>query len=92
MERVKMSDKLVEIESPDWAALRDSYSAEDPNTIYAHCTVDNYIRWLDKEPQRKDWRIYSLNGDWNDGTYAVVVSRNCFGDIAWNLDLRGFWI
>lgn len=79
MECVKMSDKLVEIESENWAALRNLYSAEDPNTIYAHCTVDNYIRWLETEPQQKDWFIYSLNGDWSDGTYAVVVSMDLFG-------------
>lgn len=85
-----MSDKLVEIESQDWAALRDLYSAEDPNTIYAHCTVDNYIRWLEKEPQQKDWRFYSLNGDWSDGTYAVVVSSNYFENIACDSGSRGF--
>lgn len=70
-----MSDKLVEIESENWPALRDLYSANDPSTIYAHCTVDNYIQWLEKEPLQKDWFIYSLNGDWSDGTYVVVVSE-----------------
>lgn len=69
-----MSDKLIAIESKNWTALRDLYSSSDPNTIYSHCTVDNYIQWLGKEPHAVDWIFYSLNGDWSDGTFAVVVS------------------
>lgn len=69
-----MSDKLVAIESEHWAALRDIYSADNPHTIYSHCTVENYIQWREKEPHAVDWTFYSLNGEWGDGTYALVVS------------------
>lgn len=69
-----MKDKLVEIESQNWPALRDMYAADNPFTYYGHCTIDNYIRWFEKEPIGRDWFIYSLNGDWSDGTYLVVVS------------------
>lgn len=68
-----MVDKLVEIGSENWASLRNMYAVDDPNTYYAHCTVENYIKWLEKEPGTHDWHIYSLNGDWSDGTYLVVV-------------------
>lgn len=70
-----MADKLIEIESENWPILRDLYDVNDANTYYGHCTIDNYIRWLEKEPHERDWNIYSLNGDWSDGTYLVVVSH-----------------
>lgn len=69
-----MADILVEIPSEDWCKLRDLYSVDDPKTYLAHCTVDNYIRYLEREPNGKDWHIYSLNGDWSDGTYILIVS------------------
>lgn len=74
-ELVRMADKLVEIASENWPALRDLYDVTDPNTYYGHCTVENYIQWLKKEPLDKDYSVYSLNGEWSDGTYLIVVSR-----------------
>lgn len=69
-----MADKLVEIERRDWPALRDLYSPNSPATFIAHSAVDTYIRWTNQQPDLPNLAIYSLNGDWSDGSFAAVVS------------------
>lgn len=68
-----MADKLVEIESQNWPALRDLYAPNSPKTFIGHSAVDNFIRWTDQQPDIPNLVFYSLNGDWSDGTFAVIV-------------------
>lgn len=68
-----MTNQLVKIESKDWPQLRELYLPETSETILGLSTINNYIRWTADEPQIDNLTIYSLNGDWLDGTFAVVV-------------------
>lgn len=65
-----------------WPILRTLYSAHDPTTFLGHCTIDNYIRWSEKESQN-NIVFYSLNGDWSDGTFVVIV-RWCIIELSLN--------
>lgn len=67
------TDKLVIISQSHWETLRDLYLTNWPTNILGYYTIDNYIRWIEKLPTIKDLFLYSLNGEWSDGTYAVVV-------------------
>lgn len=68
------TDKLVIISQSHWRTLRDLYLTNWPTNILGYYTIDNYIRWIEKQPTIKDLFLYSLNGEWSDGTYAVVVN------------------
>lgn len=67
-------EKLIEIPQNDWETLRDLYLKNWPDNMLGFYTIDNYIRWTAKLPTIKDLFIYSLNGDWSDGTFAIFVS------------------
>lgn len=67
-----MDDRLVEIEPGCWTKLRCLYDSKNYLTL---STLDNYIRWNQNELAIEDVKIYSLNGDWSDGTFVIVV---CF--------------
>lgn len=69
-----MKNRLVEIESDDWPNLKQLYLPENPRTILGLSTISNYIRWNEQQTQIDNLAIYSLNGDWCDGTFVVVVS------------------
>lgn len=64
-----MEDQKVEIEPEHWTKLRELYDSENYLTL---STLQNYIRWSRNEP-KEDLKIYSLNGDWSDGTFVIVV-------------------
>lgn len=66
-----MRDQKVEIAPKDWPELRDLY---DFKSDLAISTLDNYIRWMEKETTIENLSIYCLNGDWSDGTFVVVVT------------------
>lgn len=70
------ADKLVQIPRSDLPQLRDLFLLDWPKHIIEHGLVDNYIRWFEQDPHYGDVTIYSLNGDWSDGTFAVIVSSN----------------
>ncbi len=70
-----MANQLVKIDSENWEQLKSIYLPETPETILGLSTIKNYIRWKRNDPQiDNNFVIYSLNGDWTDGTFAVVVS------------------
>lgn len=69
-----MSDHLVEIEQKEWPKLRDLYKAKGSNRCIAYMTISNYIRWFEKDPNLKHIKFYSLNGDFSDGSFIVIVS------------------
>lgn len=68
------TDKLIEIPSYQWINLRDLYLKNWPENLLGYYTIDNYIRWIEKLTTIEQLFIYSLNGDWSDGTFAVIVS------------------
>lgn len=71
-----MSDQnqLVEIPHEELSILRDMYLKDWPNNLNGYYTIDNFIRWLEKESNIKNLKFYSLNGDYSDGTFLIVVS------------------
>ncbi|XP_049548226.1 uncharacterized protein LOC125959445 [Anopheles darlingi] len=67
------TDLLTIIPANDWAQLRDLYLKNWPEHHVAYATIDNYLRWYEKDPAIKNLTIYCLNGSWReDGTYLVV--------------------
>lgn len=70
------SNKLVEIKPSEWKKLRDLYTSNWPLDIIGYFTVDNFIRWYEKDPNVKNLKFYSLNDDWSDGTFICLVKYN----------------
>lgn len=68
-------DRLVAIPGIEWKNLRDLFQPKWPANAVAYYTIDNYINWLQLKPAMKNIQVYSLNGDWRDGTYLIVVGR-----------------
>lgn len=68
-----MSNKLVKIPVGSLPALRALYEKDWPNNLVGYHTVDNYIRWYEKLPDIKNLECFSLNGDWSDGTFLIIV-------------------
>lgn len=69
-----MENRLVEIKSEQWESLKSLYLPETPETILGLSTISNYARWIQQDRHIDNLAIYSLNGDWSDGTFVVVVS------------------
>ncbi|XP_055918700.1 uncharacterized protein LOC129950806 [Eupeodes corollae] len=64
-------NNLVEIPFEDWPKLRDLYVKRnlESNSFYL---FQNIINWLNKDPSlEKSVKLYSLNGDWSDGTFIL---------------------
>lgn len=69
-----MTDYLVEIAQKDWKNLKNLYIPDDSKCYIAYTTIDNYIRWFEQDPNVKHIKIFSLNGDFSDGTFVVTVN------------------
>ncbi|CAD7079806.1 unnamed protein product [Hermetia illucens] len=69
-----MADRLVDIPIQDLVTLRDFYKGDWPTYNIGYGIVDTYVRWLGKDPNIPHIRIFSLNGDWSDGTFIIIVS------------------
>lgn len=68
------SSKLVEIPRAEWYSLRDLYKVDWPKNLVGFYTVDNFIKWTEKDPNIKNLKAFSLDGDYTDGTFLFVVS------------------
>lgn len=68
------NDFISEISKTDLPKLRDLYLRDWPENVIGYYTVNNFIRWLEKEPNIVNLKFYCLNGDFSDGTFAFVVS------------------
>lgn len=68
-----MENQLVKIDCMDWERLRALYLPETPDNILGLATLSNYIRWNKQLGHIDHLAIYSLSGDWSDGTFAVMV-------------------
>lgn len=64
----------MEIDRNDWIELRKLYQQDWPRHMIGYYTLSNFMRWVEQEPDIKNVHIYSLNGDWTDGTFVVIVS------------------
>jgi hypothetical protein len=65
---------LCQISSDKWPELRDKFLINWPTNILGYYTIDNFIRWIQKQPDVKHLQLYCLNGDWSDGTFVAIVS------------------
>lgn len=65
---------LSEISRADLPCLRDLYLKDWPENLIGYYTVNNFIRWLENDPNIKNLHFYCLNGDISDGTFAIIVS------------------
>ena len=67
-------DQLTEIEPKDCQKLKNLYTPDGSKSYIAYTTIDNYIRWFEQDPNVKHVKIFSLNGDFSDGTFVVTVN------------------
>lgn len=70
-----MSKGRVSIPCVEWPKLRDLFLIEWPKHIVPYSLLQNYINWSVKvaEYVEKNVEIYSLDSDWKDGTFYLVV-------------------
>lgn len=70
------NDTLVRIPANVWEQLRDLFRQDWPRHEIAYNNVQNYIRWIERDPQiSATLLVYSLNGNWRQtGTYIIIVS------------------
>lgn len=69
-----MTDQIDEIDKQHWNELRELYSKDWPRNMVGFYTINNYIKWMEREPYTKKLNFYCLNNDWSDGTFVVIVS------------------
>lgn len=74
-EAIEVANQLVKLDRADWPSLRELYIRNWPVHFIGYLTVDTFIRWTKKQPDIQDVCIYSLNGDWSDGTFICTVSK-----------------
>ncbi|CAD7087512.1 unnamed protein product [Hermetia illucens] len=73
-------DKLVEIPLDDLIALREKYRLRLADQGLGFFVLNNYIKWLQQDPNMGNFHTYSLNGDWSDGTFVTINHNQIFGD------------
>lgn len=69
------ADRLVEVPRADWPKLRDLYLPDKSKSYIAYTALESYISWCAVDPDIKHVMIYSLNGDFSDGTFAIIVNK-----------------
>lgn len=71
------SDRLVEIELSDLKKLREIYMKDWPEYSNGlnipRGVISNYVHWIEQDPAFRGVKIYTLNGDWTDGTFMLLV-------------------
>uniref|UniRef100_A0A182M339 N-acetyltransferase domain-containing protein n=1 Tax=Anopheles culicifacies TaxID=139723 RepID=A0A182M339_9DIPT len=74
------NDTLVRIPANAWEQLRDLYRQDWPRHEIAYNNVQNYIRWVERDPPISATLIvYSLNGSWRqNGTYIIIDHTDVF--------------
>lgn len=72
--------KLVAVPQSELTTLRDLYLQNWPQNCVGYYTLDNFIRWLEKDPNTKALSILTLNNnDWRtDGTFVIVDRYQLF--------------
>lgn len=72
----KMADQLTEIPAENLPKLSDLYKSRVSNARangISVTTIENYIDWIKIDPDLAHVTFYCLNGDFSDGTFAVIV-------------------
>lgn len=67
--------KLVEIPRNSLLNLRNLFLQNWPEHILGYDLINNYIRWFNQDPNYDKAKILSLNGDWSDGTFLIIVRK-----------------
>lgn len=70
-----MIDHLVEIKRKDWQILRNLYSQNTDQHYIGYATIWNCMRVVDQDPNVKQINLFCLNGDFDDGTFVMIVSK-----------------
>lgn len=52
--------------------LRNIFQPNISKNYLSSSLLDYYIRWLEQSPESLDIVLYSLNGDWSDGTFLAL--------------------
>lgn len=68
------ANTLVEVPRTDLRQLRDLFTLDWPRHIIGFDLVNNYVHWYEQESDYGDAKIYSMNGDWSEGTFIILVS------------------
>ena len=71
-----MGDRLTEISIEDLKRLRDLYTPDGVKSYTAFVTIENFLRWNEKDQKIKNENIkfLGLNDDISNGTFVVIVS------------------
>lgn len=67
------STRLVVILHKELPQLRDLFLQEWPKHVLAYQTIHFFVRLYEKNPNYMDALIFSLDDDWIDGTYVILV-------------------
>lgn len=72
-----VADLLVEMTRKDLKILKKLYALNGtPQNYVSYTTIDNYIRWFERDSHLKHIKIYCFNGNFSDGTFVIIVSSN----------------
>lgn len=73
---MKLKNFLLDIPTVDWPVLRDMYVDNWPENYSTYFAIENGIKLRHKDPTdyKKEVQMFSLNGDWSDGTFILLVS------------------
>lgn len=71
---------LIPVPQSELTTLRDLYLRDWPKNCVGYYTLDNFIRWLKKDPHIKALSILTLNNnDWRtDGTFVLIDRYQLF--------------
>lgn len=68
------TDCLIEVPRQDWPKLRDLYIPGKSRSYIAYTALESYIQWITLDADVKHVKVYALNGDFSDGTFAIIVN------------------
>lgn len=70
-----VADRLVEITRKDLEILKKLYALNaNAQNYVSYTTIENYLRWFEKDSYLKHIKVYCLNGNFSDGTFVIIVS------------------
>ncbi|XP_055375763.1 uncharacterized protein LOC129608330 [Condylostylus longicornis] len=73
------NNKIIPIPIEYWPNLMNMYKIDWPKHLLTFYTIKNYIDWKNNpeiEEEAEEFQFYSLNGDWSDGTHAIIDKSN----------------
>lgn len=69
-----MTNRLVEIEPKDLPNLLNLYTPDGKKNYITYTAIENYNRWFNQDPNLEHVKVFSLNGDYSDGTFIITVN------------------